>query len=93
MLKIKESVDLKELEKFGYKQGQDTTNVSYSAYGKVFELEYSAKLNDTLVDVIEIDKKTKEIVCSRSSKMSHRNFVNNDEKLLKQMAVYEMPKE
>lgn len=83
MLKIKDNVDLKELEKFGYKQGQDTANVSYSAYGKVFELEYSAKLNDTLIDVIEIDKKTKKIECLRSSKMSHRSFVNNDEKLLK----------
>jgi len=83
MLKIKDSVDLKELEKFGYKQGQDTINVSYSAYGKVFELEYSAKLNDTLIDVIEIDKKTKEIECSRSSKHAFRSFVNNDEKLLK----------
>ena len=82
-LRIKPNVDLKELEKYGYKQGQDTTNVSYSAYGKVFELEYSVKLNDTLIDVIEIAKKTKEIECLRSSKMSHRSFVNGDEKLLK----------
>ena len=38
-LRIKKNIDLKELEKFGYKQGQDTINVSYNAYGKVFELE------------------------------------------------------
>ena len=38
MLRIKDNVDLKELEKYGYLQGKDTLNVPYSAYGKVFEV-------------------------------------------------------
>lgn len=83
MLKIKESIDLKELEKFGYKQGQDMCDVSYNAYGKVFEVEYSEKLSDMLIDIVEINKKDKKIELSRSSKKSCRSFTNNDEKLLK----------
>lgn len=83
MLKIKDNVDLKELEKFGYKQGQDMCNVSYSAYGKVFEVEYSEKINDMLIDIVEIDKKTKEIVLSRSSKNAFRSFIYHDDEQLK----------
>ena len=83
MLKIKDNVSLEELEKYGYKQGQDMCNVSYSAYGKVFEVEYSEKLNDTLIDIVEIDKKTKEIELSRSSKKAFRSFINDNEEQLK----------
>jgi uncharacterized protein YkuJ len=84
MLKIRDEIDLKELEKFGYKQGQDMCNVSYSAYGKVFEVEYSEKLSDMLIDIVEINKKGKKIELSRSSKKSCRSFINDDEKELKQ---------
>ena len=83
MLKIKDNVDLKELEKFDYKQGQNMCNVSYSAYGKVFEVEYSEELNDMLIDIVEIDKKTKEIELLRSSKNGFRSLIYDDEKQLK----------
>ena len=77
MLKIKDNVDLKKLKKFGYKQGQDTCNISYSAYGKIFEI------NDTLIDIVEIDKNTKKIELLRSSKNSFRSFIDCNEKQLK----------
>lgn len=82
MPKIREDVDLKELEKYGYLQGRDTCYVSYACYGKVFEVEYSEKLEDMLIDIIEINKETRKIELSRSSKKSFRSFINNDEKLL-----------
>jgi len=44
MLKIREDVNLEELEKFGYLQGRDTCYVSYACYGKVFEVEYREKI-------------------------------------------------
>lgn len=91
MLKIKDNVDLKELEKYGYLQGKDTLNVSYSCYGKVFEVEYSEKISDMLIDIVEINKKTKEIKLSRSSKNSCRSFVNDDEELLKEY-IYDLIK-
>ena len=82
MLKVKDNIDLKELEKFGFKQGQDMCDVSYSAYGKVFEVEYSEKISDMLIDIVEIDKKNKKIELLRSSKNSCRSYINNDEEQL-----------
>lgn len=82
MYKIRENVSLEELKKYGYLQGRDTCDVSYACYGKVFEVEYSEKLEDMLIDIIEINKETRKIELSRSSKKSLRSFINSDEKLL-----------
>lgn len=82
MYKIREDVNLEELKKYGYLQGRDTCCVSYACYGKVFEVEYSEKLGDMLIDIVEINKETRKIELSISSKKSLRSFINNDEKLL-----------
>ena len=82
MLRIKDNVDLKELEKYGYLQGKDTLNVPYSAYGKVFEVDYSEELYDTIIDVVQIDKKTKQIELIRTSKKAFRGFINDNVQLL-----------
>ena len=81
-LRLTDSVDLKEVGQYGYLQGRDTCDVSYACYGKVFEVEYSEKLEDMLIDIVEINKETRKIELSRSSKKSFRSFINNDEKLL-----------
>ncbi len=78
MLKIKDNVDLKELEKFGYKQVEDTTDVSYCCYGKVF----GSKDGKSLIDVVEINKNTYRIELLRSFRNDFRSFVNGDENLL-----------
>ena len=44
MLKIKDNVDLKELEKFGYKKGEDIMYCSYNAYGKIYEQQLDSVL-------------------------------------------------
>jgi hypothetical protein len=36
-----------------------------------------------LIDIVEIDKKTKKIELSRSSKISCRSFINDDDEQLK----------
>ena len=82
MLKIREDINLEELKKYGYLQGRYTYYVSYACYGKVFEVEYNEKLEDMLIDIVEINKETRKIELSRSSKKSFRSFINNDEKLL-----------
>lgn len=82
MFKIREDVNLEELEKYGYLQGRDTCYVSYACYGKVFEVEYSEKINDMLIDIVEINKETRKIELSRSSKNSCRTFIYNDEEQL-----------
>lgn len=82
MLKIREDINLEELKKYGYLQGRDTCYVSYACYGKVFEVEYSEKIEDMLIDIVEINKETRRIELSRSSKKAFRSFINNDEKLL-----------
>lgn len=76
MLKLKDNVDLKELEKFGFKQGKDTVNISYDCYGK--------ECNDVggLLDIIEINKNTKKIELLKTSKYAIRRFVMNDMNLL-----------
>ena len=76
MLKIRDGVDLKELRKYGYLKGEETLNVSYNSYGKVFEIE------NQLIDVVEINKKTKEIELSRTSKKWFRSIVYDDDKKL-----------
>ena len=76
MLKIRDGVDLKELEKYGYLIGEETINVSFNSYGKVFEVE------NQLIDVVEINKKTKEIELSRTTKNGFRSIVYDDEKKL-----------
>lgn len=64
MYKIKDNVDLKELEKFGYLEGRYMLYCSYSTYGKI----YNEQLDDILkvdienaIYVVEIDKKTNNI--------------------------------
>lgn len=77
MLKIKDNVDLKELEKYGYLQGQDMLNVSFNCYGKI------CSDTDGLLDIVEINKKTREIELIQKIDNHFREFVNNDINLLK----------
>ena len=48
----------------------------------MFEVEYSEKINDMLIDIVEINKETRKIELSRSSKNSCRTFIYNDEEQL-----------
>ena len=64
MLKIKDNVDLKELEKYGYKKGEDMCNVSFSCYGKEFDKQLDKILTINILKplyIVEIDKKNKKI--------------------------------
>ena len=77
MYRIKDKVDLKELEKYGYLLGENTTNVAYNHYGKFFELD------NNFLDIVEIDKKTREIELIKSlKKISPNRFVYDNDKLL-----------
>ena len=77
MLKIKDNVDLKELEKFGYLQGQNMLNVSFNCYGKI------CSNTDGLLDIVEINKKTRKIELIQKIDNHFRELVNDDINLLK----------
>lgn len=87
MLKIKDNVDLKELEKYGFKKGEDTQYVSYGHYGKVFEeqLDNYWEIEGSIVDlifVISICKK-RIISCEVTSKNASRSICSdNDEPVI-----------
>lgn len=86
MLKIKDNVDLKELEKYGYKLGQDTVNVPYWEYGKETirkdkVLKISVNEND-LIFVIVVGKK-REIYLKVSAKNGFRNYIFDNEEVVK----------
>ena len=77
MLKIKDNVDLKELEKFGYKKGEDMLCCSYSAYGKIYEQQLDNILKvdvKNAIFVVEIDKKEKIIQLNLTTKTAFRCF-------------------
>jgi hypothetical protein len=86
MLKIKDNVDLKELEKFGYKLGQDTTYVSYGNYGKIFKLFYKQldkyKDIEDIVFIIEISE-SRDISLKVTTKTSPRVFKYVDKDIIK----------
>ena len=86
MLKIKDNVDLKELENFGYKLGQNTINVPYWEYGKETPrkdkvLKISVNEKD-LIFVIIVGKK-REVYFKVSAKNGFRNYVFDDEEVVK----------
>ena len=77
MLKIRDDVDLKELEKFGYKKGEDMMCCSYNAYGKIYEQQLDSVLNVNGKDaiyVVEIDKKEKTITLEVTTRTAFRSF-------------------
>ena len=61
MLKIKDDVDLKELEKFGYELGEKTRNIAFGSYGKVFreQLDNWLVIYDTsdMLFIVQINEK------------------------------------
>lgn len=60
MYKIKDSVNLKELEKFGYLEGRYMLYCSYGAYGKIYNEQLDNILEGNIKDtiyIIEINKK------------------------------------
>ena len=76
-LRIKDNVDLKELEKFGYKEGKDMLCCSYSAYGKIYEqqLDDILKINiNNAIYVVVIEKSDKIIQLNVTTKRAFRNF-------------------
>ena len=87
MLKIKDNVDLKELEKFGYKLGQDTTYVSYGNYGKVFnkQLDKYLKISKDIEDIVFIVEisESRDISLNVTAKTSPRVFKYIDKDIIK----------
>lgn len=86
MLKIKDNVDLKELEKFGYKKGEDMMCCSYNAYGKIYEQQLDSVLNVSgkgAIYVVEIDKKEKTITLEVTTRTAFRCFVYTRDDVVK----------
>ena len=84
MLKIKDNVDLKELEKYGYLEGNKTINVAYGYYGKYWEYDYDKKINDYPIDLIEIGE-DKIIRLTETSRNSVRGFEVEDDNRIKKL--------
>lgn len=77
MLKIRDNVDLKELEKFGYKKGEDIMYCSYNAYGKIYEQQLDSVLNVSgkgIIYVVEINEKSKGIELNLTTRRAFRCF-------------------
>lgn len=86
MLRIKDNINLRELENFGYKLGQDTVNVPYWEYGKETPrkdkvLKISVNEKD-LIFVIVVGKK-REVYFKVSARNGFRNYVFDDEEVVK----------
>lgn len=86
MLKIRDDVDLKELEKFGYKKGEDMMCCSYNAYGKIYEQQLDSVLNVSgkgAIYVVEIDKKEKTITLEVTTRTAFRSFAYTRDDVVK----------
>ena len=86
MLKIKDNVDLKELEKFGYKKGEDIMCCSYNAYGKIYEQQLDSVLNVSakgVIYVVEIDEKSKGIELNVTTRRDFRSFAYTRDDIVK----------
>lgn len=86
MYKIKDNVDLKELEKFGYLEGRYMLYYSYSAYGKIYNEQLDDILESNIKDtiyIIEINKKTKNIKLYTTTVELPRNFCYDHEDIVK----------
>lgn len=86
MLKIRDDVDLKELEKFNYKEGKDMLYCSYGAYGKIYEQQLDDILKVDIKGVIylvEIDKKKKIIQLNLTTKTAPRSFAYTQDDVVK----------
>ena len=84
MLKIKDNVDLKELEKYGYLEGSKTLNVAYGYYGKYFEYDYEERIDDYPMDIIEIGE-DRIIRLTETFKNSVRGFEVEDDDRIKKL--------
>ena len=83
--KTGKKIELKELEKFGYREGKDMLCCSYSAYGKIYneQLDNILKVDiENAVYVIEIDKKTNNIELNITTMESPRSFCYNHEDII-----------
>ena len=86
MLKIKDNVDLKELEKFGFKKGEDMMCCSYNAYGKIYEQQLDSVLNISgkgVIYVVEIDEKSKGIELNITTRQAFRSFAYTRDDIVK----------
>lgn len=86
MYKIKDNVDLKKLEKFGYLEGRYMLCCSYSAYGKIYDdqLDDILKVDiENAVYVVEIDKRNKKIELNITTTTSPRSFCYDHEDIVK----------
>ena len=86
MLKIRDDVDLKELEKFGYKKGEDIMCCSYNAYGKIYEQQLDSVLNVSgkgVIYVVEIDEKSKGIELNVTTRRAFRSFAYTRDDIVK----------
>lgn len=86
MLKIKDNVDLKELEKFGYLEGKYMLCCSYNAYGKIYyeQLDNILKVDiEKAVYVVEIDKHNKKIELHVTTTTSPRSFCYDHEDIVR----------
>ena len=83
-------ISLKELEKYGYKKGEDMCNVSFSCYGKEFDKQLDKILTINILKplyIVEIDKKNKKIELLITKEYSpsaisynENNIINNSTK-------------
>ena len=86
MYKIKDSVDLKKLEKFGYLEGEYMLYCSYGAYGKIYNKQLDNILEGNIKDtiyIIEINKKTKNIKLYTTTVELPRSFCYDYEDIVK----------
>ena len=86
MLKIRDGIDLKELEKYGYKKGTEMCNISFSCYGKEFksQLDKILKLNiENPLILIQIHKKSRIIELLITKEYSPRAFSYDREDIIK----------
>lgn len=86
MYKIKDNVDLKELEKFGYLEGRYMLYCSYGAYGKIYNKQLDNILESNIEDtiyIIEINKKTKNIKLYTTTVELPRSFCYDHEDIVR----------
>ena len=77
-IKLKESVDFKDIEKYGYKKGEDTIGIPYGEYGKeVKKLNNNAMANideEQIRLTISINKE-REIYFGVGARYGFRTFI------------------